>query len=450
VHDHFHAEPGASARLRAPHRVAIALGVAIGACLLAAGIGMAVLWPPHAHVAGAPGYVASTPTVNATVITTNTYACAPGGTLPGGSPSLPVRCETSQVQLTSGPNSGDLVSVDTDTGAGSAVLHTGDHVVLAVSTGPNGLVYEFFDYQRHTSLLVLSLLFAVVVVAVARWRGVGAIAGLFITWAVLSRFTFPALLEGRDAVAVALVTSAVVICVVLFVAHGINGRTSTAALGTLVSLALVGGLGAAAVHFTHLTGLGSEDVAYLKVAATRIRLDGLLLAGMVIGSLGVLNDVTVTQASAAWEIHAANPDQGALAVYRAGMRVGRDHIASTIYTLILAYAGAALPLLLLFDLGGRGFTSVVGSETIAEEVVRTLVGSLGLVASVPLTTGLAAFVATAGARKGREGQPAGHAHDGAGEGTAAGAPGTGPVPTDGELTGWLRRWPVPWRDRRSG
>jgi len=245
------------------------------------------------------------------------YDCAPAGTLPGGAPPAPSRCQTSQVALTSGRHRGDLVSVDTDTGAGSTVLHSGDHVVLAVSTGPSGLVYEFFDYQRNTSLLVLGLVFALVVVAVARWRGIGAIAGLVVTWAVLSRFTFPALLEGRDAFAVALVTSALVICVVLFVAHGVNARTATAVLGTLASLALVGALGVAAVHFTHLTGLGSEDVAYLQVASARIHLDGLLLAGMVIGSLGVLNDVTVTQASAAWEIHDANPGRGALAVYRA-------------------------------------------------------------------------------------------------------------------------------------
>src|SRR5579871_570983 len=403
---HHHAEPESAALLPVPRRTATALAIAVGAGLLAALVGMALLWPPHAHVAGAPGYVGSTPTVNGTVVLTNLYDCANAGTLPGGAPQVPVRCETSQVRLTNGRHRGVLVAVDTNTGAGSRVLRTGDHVVLAESIGPNGPVYEFFDYQRHTSLLVLGLVFAVVVVGVARWRGVGAIAGLVVTWFVLSRFTFPALLEGRDAFAVALVTSALVICVVLFIAHGINARTSTAVLGTLASLALVGALGVAAVHFTHLTGLGSEDVAYLQVASSRIRLDGLLLAGMVIGSLGVLNDVTVTQASAAWEIHDANPSRGALAVYRAGMRVGRDHIASTIYTLILAYAGAALPLLLLFDLGGRGFTSVISSETIAEEVVRTLVGSLGLVASVPLTTALAAIVATAATRQGPGGDDA--------------------------------------------
>jgi uncharacterized membrane protein len=382
-----------------PRPVALGLGAAVGAGLVAALVGMIVLWPPHARVTAPPGYAATTPTVNGTVVDTNVYGCAFPGAPLGGAQQTPIRCETSQVHLTTGRQAGALVSVDTNTGAGSVVLHDGDHIILAATSGPSGQIYEFFDYQRHSQMLILGLVFALVVLAVARWRGVGAIVGLVITWAVLARFTFPALLENQSALGVALVTSALIICVVLFVAHGVNARTSTAVLGTLASLGLVGLLGVAAVHFTHLNGVGSEDVTFLQVAVARINLDGLLLAGMIIGSLGVLNDVTVTQASAVWEIHDANPTRGPLAVYRAGMRVGRDHIASTIYTLILAYAGAALPLLLLFDLGGRGFTNVITSETVAEEVVRTLVGSIGLVASVPLTTALAALIVTAATRE---------------------------------------------------
>jgi len=395
-HGHTHLAP--AGRRRVPRRVALALGTAVGAALVIALIGMIVLWPPHAKVPTAAGYAGSTPTVDGTVVLTRLYDCAYPGAPLGGAQQTPVRCETSQVRLTSGPDRGNLASVDTNTGAGSTVLHTGDRVVLAPTTGPNGQVFEFFDFQRHESLLVLALVFAVVVVAVGRWRGLGAIAGLVITWVVLARFAFPALLEDRSALGVALVTSALIVCVVLFVAHGVNARTATAVLGTLASLALVGALAVAAVHLTHLTGVGSEDVTFLQVGIAHISLDGLLLAGMIIGSLGVLNDVTVTQAAAVWEIHEANPTREARSVYRAGMRVGRDHIASTIYTLILAYAGAALPLLLLFDLGGRGFTSVVSGETIAEEVVRTLVGSIGLVASVPLTTALATLIVTAAGR----------------------------------------------------
>lgn len=383
---------------RVPVRVAAGLATAIGAGLLAAVIGMILLWPQHARVPAPPGFANSTPTVTGTVVLVRLYDCRYSGAPLGGVQQAAIRCETSQVRLTSGRDSGNLVAVDTNTGVGSAVLHVGDRVVLATTTGPNGQIYEFVDYQRHSSLIGLALIFGLVVVAVGRWRGIGAIAGLLITWAILARFALPALLQGRSALAVALVASALVVCVVLFVAHGVNARTATAVLGTLVSLGLVGVLGVLAVHFTRLTGAGSEDVTFLQTAVARIHLDGLLLAGMIIGSLGVLNDVTVTQASAVWEIHDANPGRGIAEIYRAGMRVGRDHIASTIYTLILAYAGAALPLLLLFDLGGRSFSSVITSETVAEEVVRTLVGSLGLVASVPLTTGLAALIVTAATR----------------------------------------------------
>jgi uncharacterized membrane protein len=269
--------------------------------------------------------------------------------------------------------------------------------------GPdNTPIYEFVDYQRGTPLLWLGLIFAIVVVGIGRLRGIGALAGLGITWLVLARFMLPALLDGKNALAVALVASAVVLTCVLFVAHGFNARTATALLGTLASLLLVGLIGLVSVGATRLTGTATEEGAFLQSVAGGIHLRGLLLAGMVIGALGVLNDMTVTQASAVWEIHLANPAQGLGRVYRSAMRVGRDHIASTVYTLVLAYAGAALPLLLLFNLGGRHVSDVVTSELIAEEVVRTLVGSIGLVACVPLTTILAAFVVTAARRSQQE------------------------------------------------
>jgi uncharacterized membrane protein len=387
-----------------PFRIAVALGVAVSTGLLLALVGMALLWPSHGRVPAPTGVNYNAPTVNGTVVSTRAHACPYAGPSPDGGSPPPSTCETSQVQLTSGPQRG-IASVDTNSGAGSALLHPGDRVTLAVSSGPTGPVYEFFDFQRKAPLLLLGLAFAIVVAVVGRWRGFGALVGLVITWLVLSGFVFPALLQGRDPVAVALIASALVVCVVLFLAHGINARTATAAVGTLVALGLVGVLGILAVHLAHLSGL-SDEVAFLQTAVPGLRLDGLLLAGMIIGSLGVLNDVTVTQAAAVWEVYGANSAGSVVAVYRAGMRVGRDHIASSIYTLVMAYAGAALPLLLLFDLGGRSFTGVITSETVAQEVVRTLVGSLGLVASVPLTTALAASIVTAGARRSPRGTPA--------------------------------------------
>jgi uncharacterized membrane protein len=150
------------------------------------------------------------------------------------------------------------------------------------------------------------------------------------------------------------------------------------------------------VSVTHLTGTGSEEVMYLTTTdGPPLNVTGLLLAGIIIGSLGALNDATVTQASAVWELHATTSDPNAGRLYRSGMRIGRDHIASTVYTIVLAYAGAALPLLLLFTMTHADVGDVANSEIVAEEIVRTLVGSIGLVASVPITTLIAALVVTA-------------------------------------------------------
>ena len=281
-------------------------------------------------------------------------------------------------------------------GPGVPTLRAGDRVVVgrAVEPTTGKVSYYFADYQRARPLLLLALVFAVVVVGVARWRGLAALIGLGAAWLVLVRFVLPAILNGRSPVAVALVGSSVIMFVVLYLAHGFSSRTTTALLGTLASLALTGLLAAVFVAGTHLSRLGSDEATYLQTLAGNISWSGLILGGIVIGSLGVLNDVTVTQASAVWELHHANPTRGARALFASAMRIGRDHIASTVYTLVLAYAGAALPLLILFTLANQPFSRVLTGELLAEEVVRTLVGSIGLVASVPITTALAALVVT--------------------------------------------------------
>jgi uncharacterized membrane protein len=192
------------------------------------------------------------------------------------------------------------------------------------------------------------------------------------------------------------VGSSIIMLAVLYLVHGLNARTTTALLGTLVSLGLTGVLAGVFVAASHITGLASEEATYLLAVGGRLNLSGVLLAGVVIGSLGALNDVTVTQASSVWELHAVNPALRAVDLYRSGMRIGRDHIASTVYTLVFAYAGASLPLLILFTLADRRVGDILTSEVVAEEIVRTLVGSIGLVASVPLTTALASAVVTHG------------------------------------------------------
>ena len=162
----------------------------------------------------------------------------------------------------------------------------------------------------------------------------------------------------------------------------------------MVSLALIAALAAVFVAACTLTGLADEDAVFLSAASRDLNLQGLLLGGIVIGSLGVLDDMTVTQTAAVWELRRANPRFDLRALYRAAERVGRDHIGSTINTLVLAYAGAALPLLIFFTQSNLELRTILTSEVIAVEVVRTLVGSIGLIASVPITTALAALVVT--------------------------------------------------------
>lgn len=369
----------------APRRVRAALIAALLPLAVLTVVGAVALWPEHrSHptpaTLGAPAQL-----VDGTVSSLDVGAC----------PNDPSenRCQRAAVQLTSGPDARTSTELLLPVGPGQPVLHRGDHLVLGRSSDPSGTTYYFADFQRGMALAWMGIAFAVLVVAVGRWRGIGALVGLGVTGAVVTQFVLPAVLDGKPPVAVALVGSAAIVLVALYVAHGPNVRTTTALLGTLAGLCATGGLAIAAVHLAHLSGLSSEEATFVQTFAGNVNLQGLLLGGIIIGSLGVLNDVTVTQASAVWEIHRAEPARSRRSLYLAGMRVGRDHIASTVYTLALAYIGAAMPLLILFSIANRRLTDVVTSDVVAQEVVRTLAGGTGLLLAVPLTTGIAALVA---------------------------------------------------------
>jgi uncharacterized membrane protein len=258
--------------------------------------------------------------------------------------------------------------------------------------------YFFVDFDRRVPLTILAVVFAVVVIALSRWRGFAALGGLAVSLLILIKFVLPAILAGSDPLSVALVGGATIMFLALYLAHGLNAATTTAVLGTLASLLLTGALALLFVNISIFTGAGSEEASFLQISQQQVNLQGLLLASIIIGTLGVLDDVTITQASAVWELHRVNPGLGARGLYRSGIRIGRDHIASTVNTLVLAYAGASLPLFILFSVSNRGLDQVLNIEIVAEEIVRTLVGSIGLVASVPITTGLAALVVTSASR----------------------------------------------------
>jgi len=232
------------------------------------------------------------------------------------------------------------------------------------------------------------------VLAFGRWQGLRALAGLAITLAVVVMFVVPAVLDGRDPILVALSASVVIMVVTLYLTHGIGPKSTAAVVGTLGALAVTAGLSWVFIEFASLTGLASEEARMASVQAGGLSLRGLLLAGIIIGALGVLDDVTMAQSSTVFEFRAADPSAGSPELFSRAMRVGRDHVAATINTLFLAYAGASLPLLILFSGSPDSLNVIVSSEVVAVEIVRTLVGSIGLMASVPLTTMLAAWLAS--------------------------------------------------------
>lgn len=311
------------------------------------------------------------------------------------------QCLEAEVRVDEGQDAGRQVWVPLPFGAGAPDFTTGDEVVLgAVPDAPIDGRYEVLDFQRGQSLILLAVLFAAAVVALSRWRGLAALAGLGTSILILLTFVLPALVQGSPPLLVAIVGAALIMIVTLYLAHGFTAKTSIALIGTLISLALTGVLGYIFVAVGSFTGVADESIAYLGVAGSDVDARGLLLAGLVIGALGVLDDVTVTQASAVWEVGAAAPSSSRRTLFAAGLRIGRDHVAATVNTLVLAYAGASLPLLLLFTVTDQSLATTLTSELVAQEVVRAFVGGLGIVAAVPVTTALAVIAVRPRRRRG--------------------------------------------------
>ena len=329
--------------------------------------------------------------VHATITGVDNDAC-PGIEVPGQD-----ACLRYGADLHSGPDDGESVDFQVlATDVEVPELHEGDKVVLldfANSPDPQ-FRYQFYEYQRSTPLLWLLVAFAAVVIAFGRLQGVRALIGLALSLGVLVLFVVPALLRDSPAVLVALVGTVAVAYIAIYLAHGVNISSTIALAGSLVALAVTSLLALVVAASAQLSGLASEEAQTLRFTAEALDLRGLLIAGIVVGALGVLDDVTVSQVSTVAALRRAQPEMGARALYAEATRVGRDHVASTVNTLVLAYAGASLPLLLFFAQGDIPVVRIITGELVAVEVVRMLVGSIGLVLSVPVTTGLAAVILT--------------------------------------------------------
>lgn len=312
-------------------------------------------------------------------------------------------CATVAAELREGPEEGQIIEVPLNNAVYSSGTEVGQKIkLLRLPVEGQPASYQFSDFERSTPLLVLTGAFAVAVVAVARWRGLASLIGLGFAGFILVKFMFPALVAGSNPVLIGLVGSSAIMFVVLYAAHGFSARTTTALLGTLFGLILSATLGYGATRWAHLTGASSEDDLVLSATAPDLRLTSVVVTGIIVAGLGVLNDVTITQASAVWELADSDPDQKNL--FSRAMRIGRDHIASTVYTIAFATAGAVLPVLLLIVIYDRPLFEVIQTEMFAGEIVRTVVGSIGLVLAVPLTTAIG--VAVVRASRGRSGSAA--------------------------------------------
>lgn len=377
---HGHGEidlpPGAARRAR------IILACLVTPLLLATIAGLVALWPRGETPVGSIELMATGMTVESAEVVS--------------SEGDEVRAE-----LLTGVGEGQVVPVHVPPEIIVNGVDVGDRMKIIFSPGAldSGVPYVFWDFERQVPVAILALLYAVAVLAVARWRGLAAMAGLVASVATVIVFVLPALMQGHPPLLVALVGSSAMMFLSVYLAHGISIRTTTALLGTFCGLAVTTSLAMWGTRAAGLTGASDETSLLLAGTFPNLRLQDLLLCGIVIAGLGALNDVTITQASAVWELHAADHTTPRRTLWARGMRIGRDHIASTVYTLAFAYVGTALPVLLMASLFNRAFTDTLMAGEIAEEIVRTLVSSIGLVLAIPITTAIAAALVRTARRR---------------------------------------------------
>ncbi|MDQ4033635.1 MAG: YibE/F family protein [Actinomycetota bacterium] len=389
---HGHGHGGHGPVPPASRRVKMLLAAALVPVALATLVGLWLTWPSDTPRSGVDIGFGQRP-VHGEILAARSAPCSSASAGIGEAEEAK-KCTSLDVQLTDGDSPGATIQQVLPDEPSTPRFTVGDQIVLAYTGGnpTDPAAYQIQDFQRGVSMLWLVALFAAAVLLLGRWKGLASLAALGFSFVVLAVYLFPAILNGADPVIVGVLAASVIMFGVLYLTHGVCAQTSSAVLGTVLSLGLIGVLGTAFSAATQLTGLDDDTANLISVLGQGIDARGLLLAGMIIGALGVLDDVTVTQTSAVWELRRANPALGTRALYTAALRIGRDHISSAVNTLALAYAGAALPVLLAFSLSGQSFGTLITAQNVAQEVVRTLVGSIGLVAAVPITTAIAAVV----------------------------------------------------------
>jgi uncharacterized membrane protein len=322
------------------------------------------------------------------------------GTRASGQPGIPGQpFQTVELELDGGLYRGDRVTVEWgghNALNSNGLLSAGDRVLVSQHRGDNdSRQYAIEEIVRVPSLAPFVVILAFALVMVARWKGIASLAGLAGSIAVFLLAIVPAVQRGEDPLVATLAGALAVLVVAVFVVHGFNRKSLSALLGTATCLLLVVALAAVVLAVAHITGLGSEEAVFLAIGtAGRVDLHRLVLAGIVVGSLGALVDMGIGQASATFELAAAHQDMRGTRLYESALNVGRDHIGSLINTLALAYFGGAMPLIVLLSLGNIPLSIALNSETIVVEIVSVIVASIGLVLCVPITTGIATALAS--------------------------------------------------------
>jgi uncharacterized membrane protein len=364
---------------------AIVAGIAV-----ATAIGMALLWPGEVETQLGDSVAADSQRASVQRITE--YRCEGFNTQ---------TCRRVAILIESGPNAGRRSTLLLGIGGVDPEVDVGDQLRVIENIVPPGgspeaagiAEYSLSDFERRRPMLALVLIFAALVVVLGRARGALSLVGLALSLAVVLVFVVPAILDGKSPLLVAVVGASAVMLATILLAHGTGPKSLAAIVGTSISLLLTVLLAVTFTDLTNLTGLSSEEATFVQVNQGNLSLQGLLLAGMVIGALGVLDDVTISQSSTVLALRAANPAQSFRQLFERAMDVGRDHVSATVNTLVLAYVGAALPVLLIFSSSSLSLGEAINLELIAKEVVATLVGSVGLIAAVPITTAAAALLA---------------------------------------------------------
>jgi uncharacterized membrane protein len=392
--------------------------VAVGMLLAATVAGMVVLWPQASELPQPDGELLD-PLVSGEVLAVDIRQGE-------ADPTIGLSGEVAELDILAleGPDDGEVLTIEINTD-GYPEIAEGDRVELdrSIDADTGEVRYFLSDFQRLPTLAWLLGLFVVAVLAISRWHGLRSLVGLALSLAIVVQFVVPAILAGNSPPLVALVGALAVMIVTLYLTHGVNEMTTAAVVGTAASLGLTVALGSLFIDRGKITGFASGDAVFARSAVEGLDLQGLVLAGLIIAALGVLDDVTISQSSTVFALHETDPSMTWPTLFARAMKVGRDHIASVVNTLFLAYTGASIALLLLFSTGGLAVAEIVNSELLAEEIIKTVVGSLGLIMAVPLTTALAASIAVG---RPRDAPPLGVAH---GHGHGGSGSGVTPTPT---------------------